>query len=280
MKKLISIVLIAVFMLCAFAFADETYMGDMQVVNCKEWVSLRAEPTTESDRLNKIPLGSVVTDCVIYDDGWVYGSYFGQYGYISGDYLAPYEVNAMSDMLYGEKDGFIVIGKHDYKNGGEIYSIEAFDASGAVVWKYDALCSYSTELTMVDAFIAGTDEKPLVMAYSAETGLTALDFFTGETVWTISDEEQSLGGSICYGVDTDGTIYIGGYYGPDPLAISAEGEILWNTDFKGIYYWLHTIEVYDEHLICYFDMDDTTYEPVTVMLAKNGDFMGLVYQNG
>jgi len=277
MKKLLSVVLCALIMLCSFALADETYVGDMQVVNCKEWVSLREEATTESKRLNKVPLGSVVSDCVSYDDGWVYGSYFGQYGYISADYLEPYEVNDTEGMLYFEKDGFIVIGKHDYQGEGEVYTIEAFDASGKTAWTYEAVCSYTTELQLTDAFIAGTEEKPLVMAYSSETGLTALDFFTGETVWNIPDEKQSLGGSICYAVDENGTMYIGGYYGPDPVAIAMDGEILWHADFNGAYYWLYEIKIEGENLILSYDMDDSTYEPATVKLAKNGDFIGLVY---
>ena len=279
MKKLLAFIVALMILMCPFAFADESYVGNMEVVNCREWVSLRAEPSTEAERLTKVPVGSIVEECVAYDDGWVYGLYCGMYGYISADYLA--ETDAVIDYgydLYYENGGHYAVGTHEYTDGGEVFHVAVYDEGWNTVWSRDITCSYTTELQLVDAFIAGTNEKPLVMAYSADTGLTALDFFTGETVWMIPDSTLSLGGSICWGVDNDGTVYIGGYYGPDPLAISAGGEILWQTDFKGTYYWLHTIEVYGEHLICYFDMDDTTYEPVTVMLAKNGDFMGLVYQ--
>ena len=279
MKKLVSFVLAALVLCACFAFAEGAYIGDMQVINCREWVSFRSEPSTESERIMKIPVDSIVYDCYEAAEGWVYGLYCGEYGYVSTDYLTVVtEASSDSAMLCEEKNGVMVVGSHEYTDNGEFYYIIAYDEDGNMLWMHEISCSYTTELQMVDAFIAGTDEKPMVMAFSAETGLTALDFFTGETLWEIKNDVQSLGGSICYAVDTDGTMYIGGYYGPDPLAISADGEILWRTDFKGVYYWLHTIEVYDEHLICYFDMDDTTYEPVIVMLAKNGDFMGLVYQ--
>lgn len=276
MKKLLVIMLAALVMLCSFALAEGNYIGDMQVINCREWVSQREEPNTESRRIAKVPLDSIVYDCYEAGEGWVYGMYCGKYGYVSTDYLTVVtETNSDSAVICEEINGVLVVGSYEYTDNGETYIIAAYEEGGNILWMHETSCSYTTELKMVDAFIAGTAERPLVMAYSAETGLTALDFFTGETVWK---NTINLGGSICHAVDDDGTMYLGGYYGPDPLAMSADGEILWRTDFKGVYYWLHTIEVYDEHLICYFDMDDTNGEPVTVMLAKNGDFMGLVYQ--
>ena len=279
MKKMVALLLAALFMFACCAFAAGEFVGDMQVINCREWVSLRKEPSTEAERLTKIPLGGIVEECYRYNEEWVYGLYFGMYGYVSTDYLAPTgNYNDIKDSIYAEHNGVHVFGNYVFDSDGEMYVLSAYNEDGANIWNREVRCSYTTELQLVDAFFGGTEDKPLVIAFSADTGLTALDFYTGAAIWNIPDSTLSLGGSISHAVDSNGTIYIGGFYGPDPLAISADGEVLWQTDFKGVYYWLHTIEAYDDHLICYFDMDDTTYEPVTVMLAKNGDFMGLVYR--
>jgi hypothetical protein len=240
----------------------------MQVINCKEWVSLRAEPSTESERLTKIPLGGIVEECYSYDDGWVYGLYCGMYGYVSMDYLAPTgNYNDPNGGLYAEHGGIHVFGNYVFDSEGEMYILSAYDDNGATVWTKKVTCSYTTELQLVDAFIGGTEEKPLVITFSAETGLTALDFYTGEPVWTVTDDELSLGGSICYYVDEYGMIYIGGYYGPDPAAITPDGEVLWASNLGGRYYWLYKIEMdEDRNLVCYYEMNDETYESAIVTM--------------
>ena len=65
-----------------------TYLGRQQVVNCREWVSLRSWPSTGADRICTVPLGAIV-------EAWAYNSEFhkcrynGWTGYILTAYLAP-----------------------------------------------------------------------------------------------------------------------------------------------------------------------------------------------
>ena len=217
MKKLVCILLALITMLGCAAFAKSYgFVGDMKVVNCKEWVSLRLAPSTESERLTKIPLGGIVEECYRHDDDWVYGLYCGMYGYVSTDYLAPTgNYNDPNGGLYAEHGGVHVFGNYVFDSDGEMYILSAYDDNGKTIWTYDVTCSYTTELQLVDAFFGGTEEKPLVITFSAETGLTALDFYTGDVIWNIPDDTLSLGGSICHTVDENGNMYIGGYYGPD-----------------------------------------------------------------
>ena len=74
--------------------------------------------------------------------------------------------------------------------------------------------------------------------------LVAADAATGRTLWTLPTSDVNLGASISYAIDGYGTMYIGGYYGPDPVAVSREGEVLWqaNTGREDIY-WLYKIEL-------------------------------------
>ena len=59
MRKLASLMIALCMILAAFpAMADMDYLGDMEVVNCKEWVSLRELPSTSAKRLTKALSGA------------------------------------------------------------------------------------------------------------------------------------------------------------------------------------------------------------------------------
>ncbi len=97
------------------------YVGNMEVVNCSEWVSLRETPSTAAKRLVKVSLGSIVHNCYSFTDEWYYAEFDGHGGYILADYLQPSEgATTFSAML--------IIGCED---GAEIYptlnSNEIFD---------------------------------------------------------------------------------------------------------------------------------------------------------
>ena len=63
-------------------------VGDMVVVNCDSWVSLRQKPNSASDRLKKVPLGAMVTNCQFYNSDFIYCRYQGSWGFIQSQYLA------------------------------------------------------------------------------------------------------------------------------------------------------------------------------------------------
>lgn len=65
------------------------YIGEMTVVNCSEWVSLRAQPDDDARRLLKVPLGAVVKNCSQHSEAYVYAEYEGRCGFIMSRYLAP-----------------------------------------------------------------------------------------------------------------------------------------------------------------------------------------------
>ncbi len=56
------------------------------VVNCDYWVSLRAEPNSEADRLAKVPKGTQVVG-YYYNKRWYACNYNGLFGYIDSDFL-------------------------------------------------------------------------------------------------------------------------------------------------------------------------------------------------
>ena len=84
---LLSLMLLLTF--CAFAeLNDYEPLGAMTVVNCDEWVSLRTSPSTQSDRVTKVPLGASVQAYDCKDDRFYYCEYQGARGYILREYLS------------------------------------------------------------------------------------------------------------------------------------------------------------------------------------------------
>ena len=98
MKKILSLaILVAAVMIVLPANAAERDERDFigaaykaRVVNCQSWVSLRYSPSTSSQRIIEIPLGTIVT---VYDgpvwgiDGFYPVEYNGYRGYVLKDYL-------------------------------------------------------------------------------------------------------------------------------------------------------------------------------------------------
>ena len=66
---------------------------NMRVANCKDFVSLRAQPSTSSKRLAKVPLGALVLAVPGAEetDGFIWCTYQDEYGYILAEYLEPAE---------------------------------------------------------------------------------------------------------------------------------------------------------------------------------------------
>lgn len=91
MRKFTAMLIIVCMLLATLpAMASMDYLGDMEVVNCNEWVSLRELPSTSSKRLMKVYLGAVVNNCQQFGDDWIYAEYDGKGGYILAKYLQPF----------------------------------------------------------------------------------------------------------------------------------------------------------------------------------------------
>ena len=87
MKKFIALMMIAALMMTATAFAKGAYLGTMTVVNCKNWITLREEPSTSADTVTRIPYGENV-EAYAYNDRFAECYYFGLHGYVLTEYLS------------------------------------------------------------------------------------------------------------------------------------------------------------------------------------------------
>lgn len=251
MKRMLHALLVIALCIPAGALAETA----MKIVNCQDWVSLRSAPSTQAERLAQVPLGAYVTgECDNYSE-FRYCSYNGVSGYILNEYLEAVA-------LYAQVDNLTVLAERSYSDSGEVMELSCLDSSGSEVWKRVFQSPYATELNCTDAFVGGTAAEPMVLVHVSGVGLTALDPETGSDLWTLGDDVVSLGGSLSCAVGEDGTAYIGGYYGPDPVAISVDGKLLWQSSsvygegdgYPLEFWWLYELELGPDGLIATYDM--------------------------
>lgn len=70
------------------SYAADTVQSYMYVVNCDEWISLRASASTSASRITTIPLGAVVGYISNAGNGFYKISYNGMTGYALSSYLS------------------------------------------------------------------------------------------------------------------------------------------------------------------------------------------------
>ena len=80
-------------------YEDEAYLGNMQIVNCKSYASLRSYPDTKAEMIARVPLGSIVTNVFYEDERFCYCVFGDQEGFILTDNLEWVSGGANADYL-------------------------------------------------------------------------------------------------------------------------------------------------------------------------------------
>ena len=65
-----------------YEYNEADYLGNMQIVNCVSYASLRDYPSTSGNLKVRVPLGAIVTNVFYHDDKFCYCIYNGIEGYI------------------------------------------------------------------------------------------------------------------------------------------------------------------------------------------------------
>ena len=302
MKKLLLILLSAVLVFCCSSSQaekkkDPNYLGAMRVVNCKEYVSLREKPDARSDKVNQVELGEIVYNCRWADKGFIYAEYQDESGYIMGKYLelAPeYEVGESTSenrlMTYEEILGggeivldwrefnVRIIAAYEKETSGQ-ESTEMLRAGCFVddtpVWGYSVQIENGGQLSVLKAFMGGTEDEPALMIYNGAVGLTMLELMSGRELWTLPVTVCSLGNAAAVAVGDDGIIYAAGTDGPSPVAISAKGKVLWKSEISDpdVYHPYEITLGVDEIQVKYESGMEDGYQLVTIVY--NGDVVGI-----
>ena len=212
MKRLVLILCLLLALLPLAAEAQHqpfAYVGNMEVVNCSEWVSLREEPSTGSRRLVQVSLGSVVANCCYVAEDWCYAEFDGYCGYILSEYLKPCEnVTTFSAMLVTNcekavpwyasidaKTAFDWIEKNTIVRNCHVVSnekvyVEYGGRCGFVearyVEPYDALIRYPEKMTLNYNMYSGENvfQKPVLLIDDAQ------DFKQTEYDYTDCEQED------------------------------------------------------------------------------------------
>ena len=87
MKRFLCVFLCCLMLLSLLPALAQNVTEVMQVVKCSDYVSLRKEPSTSSERLIKVHLGELVYDCEPATGDFVKCSWEGKTGYILAKYL-------------------------------------------------------------------------------------------------------------------------------------------------------------------------------------------------
>ena len=241
------------------------YIGAMKVVRCRESVSLRATPDKTGTVLAKVPVNAVVLYCdnnvnhyknARYRkqaDLFIHCEYDGQEGYILSKYLQrapefePAETRQDNEVMTKEaiaEKGEVILSWNEY-NVSVLASYEEVNEDGAA-WEYihvgcfindepnwgytEAVRREGKPLTL-KAFMGGTEDEPMVCIYDEGYALLMLDLMDGTEVWSIMKHECAFGDASAIAVEEEGgNMYIAGSNGPDPVAVSVDGEILWRSD--------------------------------------------------
>lgn len=258
----------------------ESY-SEMRVVNCEEWVSMRAEPSTAAEVVEQISLDATVYNCRAASDGFTYceDSWTdGKRGYIRSEYLAgpAFRVRRAGESLEGTGilDEIADFSFEDYEEVRQLQTLSSdqriycaggwgnirvscFDGEGNFKWgAYTDTDGFGGEDTDVSAFTGGTYEHPLAYVHNEKLGLAAINIETGAVEWTIDNARAFLGMGPCWATGDDGTLYIGGDYDTDPVAISLDGDILWESDAGDLPCWIFEILLTDREVLAFYDGPD------------------------
>ena len=225
----------------------------MRVVWCKEFVSLREEPKKTSKRLAEVPLGAIVYSCTDINDVRFYKcEYEGQTGYVLKGYLVPApecepplsssitkkmtaeEVTGTGEVVLDWKDyNMTVLAAHEIVTEGkkdwEVLRVGCF-INGSPIWGHEEKCEVFGQYNMLKAFVGGVTDDWQIMIYDGGYGLSMLDLLSGKEKWCVTVGNCEMGNAAAITVDPDGTMYIAGTDGPDPIAISLDGQVLWKAE--------------------------------------------------
>ncbi len=156
----------------------------------------------------------------------------------------------------------------------EYLTVLCENSYGDIAWMYEDYTNSVTELDQLTAFVNDAAYTPMVICYNAEeSSLTALDYSTGYEIWRVRID---LGAGISYAVDGYGNMYIGGYYGPDPVCIDQYGSAKWFSNSGGRY-GLYAISVYSNEIHCWYEFIDDDGYSGQIIFDGYGQMIGGMY---
>ena len=151
-------------------------------------------------------------------------------------------------------NGYTVTARRTFEEGQEIMHISCVNPSLNISWTANTSPIEPGQMASTNAFMGGTAESPQIMLHVVQRGLYALDISDGHSLWILPTSTANLGSCSCAAVAEDGTMYLGGFLGPDPVAVDASGNVLWHSSVgRDDVYWLYDIQLEEDGLHCRYE---------------------------
>jgi outer membrane protein assembly factor BamB len=150
----------------------------------------------------------------------------------------------------------------------QMSTLKGYSKSKKLIWTYKTEWVIQTELENISPYFKNGNFVYIV----ADGKVIALDLNTGKVKWKT---KNIAGASIHYAFDKKGTLYIGGFYGPDIVAINKKGKVLWTVKdaSKGKTYWPIEINLLTDKIEIIYDTN-TRYNEKT---ETQEDYYGSSY---
>lgn len=142
----------------------------------------------------------------------------------------------------------------DSENSRQRSVLKGYTKAGKLVWTYKTGWAVQTELETISPYF----KKNNIIYVVVEGKVIALSNNTGKVLWKT---KSVAGASVHYAIDKKGVLYIGGYYGPDVVAINKKGKVLWQVAdaSSGKAYWPVKINLLSDKIEIVYD-SDSEYE--------------------
>ena len=132
---------------------------------------------------------------------------------------------------------------------------------GNTIWEHTTGEYPVTELDGVSELL--TDDSKVY--YIANAYLIAMDKYTGRVCWSVGDA-----GASNHLVQDEKNIYVCGYYGPNVLIVSKNGDEWYRDNFDD-YYYAHNIKLNGNTLSVYCDMPEDGVITMNIQKYKGTD---------
>lgn len=157
---------------------------------------------------------------------------------------------------YHAANGYTVAVQRAFGEDREEMRAVCYDAAARPLWQAGDAVDEIGELFATDAFIAGTEESPLLVLFTSGKGFTAYAIGAEKSAaWALQEGAAlEVSGDIIAKTDADGTIYVIGYQDAAPGCISPDGQWKW-TGLNGSteIYWPTDIDILEDHIEVYYD---------------------------
>lgn len=162
-----------------------------------------------------------------------------------------------------EEEAVVRVDFSKQTEGYEEYAlITAYDADGSVLWTRETVHYEATELSAVGEIGIYND----VYYYYEGGEIVTLNLQDGSELWINGDFG---GASATWAFDTDGTLYISGYYGPMLAAYDTDGNTVQKLESADGYMWPSGLEIRGDVIKIDVTTEDSTGRETTIYVRKS-----------